>query len=123
MDDSPFEYHKIIYFQSLEEMQVYMQNDFRASDAEEILNYSVEELMKGKTYFQGHRQGGKKTEIEIRVIHNENLEVMNWYFDQAEILNKNGDRIFLSDYIDKATNPEDIHYIINTFNNSWQDFW
>jgi len=116
-------YHELICVSSEKELRQELYNTFKGSDGEVILKYSIEELMKGKYYMQGNRMGSGKTRNEVLVIHDSNINVLFNKLDQVAAKDKNGNKIYLSDYIKKAKNYNQINQVIEVYNDYWENYW
>ena len=116
-------YHSLLYANSEEKLRQELHNTFSGSDGEVILKCSIEELKKGQHYMQGNRFGGRKFRKDVLVVHDSNIKELFAILDEAKLNDKNGNRLYLSDYIKKAQSIEEIEQVIDAYNASWENYW
>ena len=122
-DDHFVSYCEISYFRSEKSLLAYMEADFRGTDAEEILNYTVPQLLEGQTYEQSQRMGSGTVTTHVQVFHSSNLRLLYRLLDSVEIDDEDGERLFLSSYLKNAEDPEDIEEVISVFNEARENYW
>ena len=122
-DDRLVSYCEVSYFCSEASLLDYLKAEFRGTDAEEIANYTVLQLIEGVSYQQSHRMGCGATTTYVQVIHESNLGVLYRLLDSAEIEDEDGKRLRLSSYLKTAECREDIEEVIMAFNESCDNCW
>lgn len=122
-DDRFVSYCEISYFHSEESLLAYMEADFGGTDAEEILSYTIPQLLEGQVYEQSQRMGSGNVETRIQVFHNNNLGLLYRLLDSVEIEDQCGEPLYLSSYLQNAKDPEDIEDVIRVFNEVRENYW
>lgn len=116
-------YHWVECFATEKELTDYLKNDFGGTDGEEILGYTIAQLMNGKSYQQSQRMGAGTIRTHVQVIHNTNLAALYRFLDSAGLENNNGEQVCLSQYLQKANSFQDIVDVICTFNEACDNYW
>lgn len=122
-DDRFVSYCEISYFRSEESLLAYMEADFSGTDAEEILSYTIPQLLEGQVYEQSQRMGSGTVATRIQVFHNSNLGLLYQLLDSVEIEDQCGEPLYLSFNLKKAKDPEDIEDVIRVFNEVRENYW
>ena len=122
-DGRSVDYCEISYFRSEEFLLAYMKADFSGTDAKEILNYTVPQLLDGQAYEQSQRMGSGTVTTHVQVFHNSNLRQLYRLLDSVEIEDEDGERLYLSSYLKNAEDPEDIEEVISVFNEVRENYW
>lgn len=116
-------YREVLYFATEEELLEYIREEFSATDGASIIGYTVDQLMKGASYEQGHRQGTETTTFDVRVIHNTNLSFLYNFLDTIEFEDDDEIDMPLSYYLREAKSVDDIENVVCLFNDSCENYW
>ena len=116
-------YHEITYCRTEQEMYEYLDSEFGGTDNWKIASMSIDELMQGVPYDNGHRQGTSKSKMALLLVHDTNIEQLFSYLNEAEIYDDDDERVHLGTYMRDAKTEDEIEDIINMYNESWDSVW
>lgn len=112
-------YHEIIVLWSLPEVIRYIIGEYSATVHEEVLNFSLNQLLEGQIYETDHRIGTVKTKWHIRLIHNGNLPSLFRLLKTIVV----DDKSSLSELFDNADTKEEIEDLIDYYNECQDNVW
>lgn len=112
-------YHEIIVLWSLLEVIEYIMDEYSATAQAEVLGFSVNELLEGRTYEADNRMGAANKKWYIRLIHNRTLPSLFRLLEDIILEDGSSLREIFSD----VTSKEDIEDIIDCYNESQENVW
>ena len=121
-DDNSMSYHELVYCRTEEEMTNYLKSEYEATDGKELIAYPMKNLLEGVEYQQSYRQGCRTSKVHCQMFH-ETLGNLYTILDKARLLDENGKRIKLSDYLITAKNETDIQEVVDAYNECWENQW
>lgn len=116
-------YHMMQFFENEDELQEYIEDEYRGTVADVVSKFTLDELMSGQTYSLEHRQGTGRDNMNIKLIHGDNWKSLDVFLDSATVFYKNGERAVLSELLYKAKSIKEIREIVEIYNCSWQNSW
>ena len=121
--ESSVNYRCINYFQDKTELAEYIKCQFEVTDGEIIAKSSFEDLLKGKSFMQGSRQGMKRFVFHVLLVHGNNLESLFKFLTEIDFEDDEGNIIQFDKMLQAAEDESEISDIIEYYNDVQNNYW